>query len=545
MRNLKLTCFLLLSILFTVSCAKQKIIQAQETPPSSSDNFKWPAGKKVALSLSFDDARLSNVDVGLPLFKKHDVQVTFYVNPPNMQSRMEGWKQAVKDGHEIGNHTMYHPCTGNFAWSRDKALEGYTLDKMRAELLTCNQQLEEMLGVTPTTFAYTCGQTYVGSGLDTKSYVPLIAELFTAGRGWLDENVNDPNFADFAQLLGMESDGKDFETDILPLIEQATQAGAWLLLAGHEIGEEGNQTTKVAMLEKLIAYAKDPKNGIWLAPVNTIADYINEQRKSARTEKLKKALTFYASFDEGFEADYARGAANIFTAPSYDETAQATKGMSIKQIKRIPSVGVAGGTALHFTEKTKPVLYYPSSLNMEYDKENWEGTVSLWLKLNPELDLAPGYTDPIQITDSGYDDAAIWVDFTKENPRSFRMGVYGDATVWNPDKIGPDENPAFQNRLLPAKNRSFSRTEWTHVVISFSGINTSSGIAHFYMNGQYQGQREITEPFTWEYANSKIFLGLNYVGMLDEVSIFNTSLSKEEVLELYGMKGAVRRLYQN
>ena len=533
--------FFLISIILSLSCTTNKTIQIPSTAKAT-NTFQWPEGKKMALSLSFDDARLSNIDVGLPLFKKHGVQVTYYVNPPNIQSRLAGWKEAVKDGHEIGNHTIYHPCTGNFAWSRSRALEDYTLDKMREEILTCNQQLEEMLGVTPTSFAYTCGQTFVGRGLNTKSYVPLIAELFTSGRGWLDENVNDPNYADFAQLLGMESDGKDFEADILPLIQQATDTRSWLLLAGHEIGAGGNQTTKVAMLEKLIAYAKDPKNGIWLAPVGQITDYVNEQRKTIRTQTLKNSLTFHASFDKGFDADFARGEERIFTAPSYDETSKAIHGMSIETIKRVQGDGVGGGAALQFTEKTKPVIFYASLLNMEYDENNWNGTISLWLKLNPELDLALGYTDPIQITDSGYDDAAFWVDFSNKNPRSFRMGLYGDVTVWNPHKIAPDDNPAFQNRLLPAKNRTFSREKWTHVVISFSDLNTSSGIGHFYINGQYQGNRAITEPFTWDLGKAKIFLGLNYVGMLDEVSIFNTGLSKEEVQELYKLQGGIMNL---
>jgi len=41
---------------------------------------------------------------------------------------------AVLNGHEIGNHSLYHPCSGNFSWSRHKALEEYTLQKMMTEL---------------------------------------------------------------------------------------------------------------------------------------------------------------------------------------------------------------------------------------------------------------------------------------------------------------------------------------------------------------------------------------------------------------------------
>ncbi|MEZ4849065.1 MAG: polysaccharide deacetylase family protein [Bacteroidia bacterium] len=170
----------------------------------SAQPFQWPEGKKAAISLSFDDARLTNIDNGLPLFKKYGTRVTYYVNPPNMQPRLEGWKQAVKDGHEIGNHTIHHPCTGNFEWSREKALENYTLASMRRELIEANQQIYEMLGVVPRSFAYTCGQTFVGRGANTRSYVPLVDELFVSGRGWMDEAPNDPMFADAGPTLSIE-----------------------------------------------------------------------------------------------------------------------------------------------------------------------------------------------------------------------------------------------------------------------------------------------------------------------------------------------------
>jgi hypothetical protein len=33
------------------------------------------------------------------------------------------------------------------------------------------------------------------------------------------------------------------------------------------------------MLKKLLEYAKDPKNGVWIAPVGTVAKYVREHRK--------------------------------------------------------------------------------------------------------------------------------------------------------------------------------------------------------------------------------------------------------------------------
>ena len=242
------------------------------------DTFSWPEGKQMALSLSFDDARLSQADTGVAFLDQYDVQATFYVVPGSVEHRLAGWQQAVESGHEIGNHSLNHPCTGNFPWARQKALEDYTILKMQEELEAANQRVEELLGVEPEVFAYPCGQKYVGRGVGTKSYVPLIAQKFLSGRGWMDEAPNDPAFCDLAQLTGIEMDGKEFE-ELLPILEQAWQAGQWVVLGGHEMGESGRrQTTSLAMLEQLIQYAQNPSNGIWLAPVGTIAKYVQEQR---------------------------------------------------------------------------------------------------------------------------------------------------------------------------------------------------------------------------------------------------------------------------
>jgi peptidoglycan-N-acetylglucosamine deacetylase len=246
---------------------------AQSPPP-----FSWPDGKQVAISLTFDDARESQVEAGTEVLDKFDVKGTFYVVPSAVERKLEGWKQAVANGHEIGNHSLKHPCSGNFSWVRGNALENYSVEQMRQELMEANRQIQNLLGVQCKVFAYPCGQTFVGRGKETKSYVPVIADLFFTGRGWLDEGPNDPQFCDFAQLTGIESDGKDFE-QILPLIESAKKNKQWLVLAGHEMNESGSQTTRLSMLKKLLEYAQEPSNGIWIAPVGTVAQYVKDQRK--------------------------------------------------------------------------------------------------------------------------------------------------------------------------------------------------------------------------------------------------------------------------
>ncbi len=236
-------------------------------------NVQWPAGKRAAISLTFDDARPSQIDRGLPILDEYGVKATFYVSLSSMEKRLDAWKKAAANGHEIGNHTLTHPCSGNFPFSREKALENYTLDQMQAELRQANQGIERLVGVRPVSFAYPCGQKFVGRGRNLRSYVPLVAEEFLTGRGWMDEWANDPAFCDMAQLMAMELDGKDFE-QVKQIIDRTLTNGGWLVFCGHDVGDGGRQVTLRSTLRAMCEYAKDPANGIWLADVGTVAKHI-------------------------------------------------------------------------------------------------------------------------------------------------------------------------------------------------------------------------------------------------------------------------------
>ena len=249
--------------------------------------FRWPDGKKAAVSLSFDDARLSQVDIGLALLKKEGVKVTFFVQPEGVEKRFAGWKQAVADGHEIGNHSLTHPCTGNYSFSRQNALENYDLPMMAKQLDGANEQIYKLLGVKPHTFAYPCGQKFVGRGTEVKSYVPLVANRFLAGRGYLDESANDPLICDLAQTMGTGFDELDF-AQMKKIVDEAVQEGRWVIFVGHEIGDQGYQTTSTKALEALCEYLKNPSTGVWLSTVEEAANYIAKQRESTDPPATKK-----------------------------------------------------------------------------------------------------------------------------------------------------------------------------------------------------------------------------------------------------------------
>jgi peptidoglycan/xylan/chitin deacetylase (PgdA/CDA1 family) len=251
--------------------------EAPKKTPATAEKFPWPKGIRGAVSLTFDDARLSQVDRLMPILDAHEVKATFYVLPGAVEARLEGWKKAIRSGHEIGNHTMTHPCTGNYPAFRWNSLEGMTLEGMAKDIDDATEAIVRRLGVKPRDFAYPCGQTFVGRGREVKSYVPLVAERFLSGRKWLNEDANDPSFCDLSQLLAFESDGKTFDA-LKVLVDKAASEGRWLILVGHEVGDGGYQTTLAPAVEALCRYAKDPVSGIWIDTVGAIGEYVLKGR---------------------------------------------------------------------------------------------------------------------------------------------------------------------------------------------------------------------------------------------------------------------------
>jgi hypothetical protein len=278
-----------------------------------------------------------------------------------------------------------------------------------------------------------------------------------------------------------------------------------------------------------------------LLPLPFIRSATLVQSADALQAALSKALTFHASFNQGPDADYGLGDRKIYTASTYKAQGDAKPGLGNPDVSIVSGKG-RFGDALEFRTKNTMAVFYHAEKNVSFRERDWSGTISFWLSLSPDEDLAPGYSDPIQVTDKEYNNAAIWVDFTRDDkPRHFRLGVFGDLKIWNPKNLAPEQNPDFNTRTIVVNQPPFARGQWTHVVITYAGLNTEAGgIAKLYLNGRLHGTaREIREPFTWNIAQAAIRLGVNYVGLYDDLSLFDRALNDREVEFLHSLpKGA-------
>ena len=266
----------------------------------------------------------------------------------------------------------------------------------------------------------------------------------------------------------------------------------------------------------------------------TIAVFVTCGLLAAGTvpESLQRSLSFHASFDKGMDADVARGDRKIYNASDYKPQSGAQPGAGEVDAAIEKGVGIAGSNALRFRTKNTRALFFRGDRHVALSG----GTISFWLRLDPDKDLAPGFCDPMQVTDKAYNDSAIWVDFTKDDtPRHFRLGVFGSLKMWNPTDTPPDRNPDFLRRLIVVDRPPFSREHWTHVVLTWTGLDKGgNGSASLFLNGKrISSATGIREPFVWDPSRLAMRLGVNYTGLMDDIAAFDRALNERDVASLY------------
>ena len=93
-------------------------------PSISEAQFKWPNGAKAAVCLTYDDALDCQLNYAIPELDSAGLKGTFFCtgNSTSLYRRMNEWKAAAGRGHELGNHSLFHPCIkhrpdgSDYAW---------------------------------------------------------------------------------------------------------------------------------------------------------------------------------------------------------------------------------------------------------------------------------------------------------------------------------------------------------------------------------------------------------------------------------------------
>src|SRR5438552_1124355 len=127
---------------------------------------RWPQDRSAAISLTFDDGINTDLDFAGPILKKHHLNGTFFVTTTMgpWEKRKQEWNQLARDGNELANHTVHHPCLLPEITPHS---QDYTPEMMEAEIRDAAQEIITLLNWhRGLTFAYPCGNASFGQPWD-------------------------------------------------------------------------------------------------------------------------------------------------------------------------------------------------------------------------------------------------------------------------------------------------------------------------------------------------------------------------------------------
>ena len=242
-------------ILITLLFNSQLNAQASGVTP-----FAWPGETKAAVCLTYDDGLDCHLDVAMPALDRHGLKGTFYCTgfSYSLYERMEDWREMARGGHELGNHTLFHPCHGDrFDWVKPEYdLNSYTFDQLRNELRTANSLLKAIDGNQERSFAYTCGNFTI----DGVSFVDSIRGLFSSARGAGDILKS----MDQVDLYNVPSWGVSDPTgaELIAYVKEAAEKGTMAVFMFHSVGG-GYLNVSAEAHEQLLDYLDQNRDIFW------------------------------------------------------------------------------------------------------------------------------------------------------------------------------------------------------------------------------------------------------------------------------------------
>ena len=234
-------------------------------------------GKKCALVLTYDDALDQHLDNALPVLDSLGLKATFYITAfsGSVQKRLQEWKQLDKKGHELGNHTLFHPCIGGTGreWvSQQNDLRNYSVRRIENEIRMTNLFLQALDGKTKRTFAFTCGDMKVDDSL----FINGMKNDFTGARAVRNE-MHKLNEVDLYNIDCYMVNNHSFE-EMKAWVDKAMQTNSLLVLLFHGVGGGNSLDVSIAAHRELLLYIAEKQKEIWTAPMIEVAEYIRQQQ---------------------------------------------------------------------------------------------------------------------------------------------------------------------------------------------------------------------------------------------------------------------------
>lgn len=235
----------------------------------------FPGGRSAAIALTYDDALPCHRTVVGPALTARGLLGTFF--PPaasdDLHEHVDGWRALAAAGHELGNHSIFHPCRGRDGadWPLPEYdLRTYTRKRVRDEWILADRVLRLIDGRERRAVGPGCGDVTIGANGAEEDFsadlLPLASIIRLGGEQRL------PLGPPPTVCRGMVIDHRRAD-EVFPLVEQVLEHGGWCCLIAHGVGA-GTHPLMVDPTEheRLLDFIAGTSDRLWAGTLTGIVD---------------------------------------------------------------------------------------------------------------------------------------------------------------------------------------------------------------------------------------------------------------------------------
>lgn len=243
----------------------------------------FPNQQIAAISLTYDDGSHEHLDHAIPDLEQHGLRGTFYIPTgkcPTWPARIDEWRAAATRGHELGNHTVYHPCSERHNWiPKGKGLESHTLESIEAEMTEASRQLQLAANGAIQTFAYPCGEDFVTP--QRVSFRHVVGRIFLASRGGGGADaVNDPATVDLHHTVSWGIPPEPDAQELIDYVDRTIARRGWGVLMFHGVGGGHRLNVSQETHQRVVAHIASLEQSLWCDTFANVAAYIQQRRRA-------------------------------------------------------------------------------------------------------------------------------------------------------------------------------------------------------------------------------------------------------------------------
>ena len=279
------------------------------------------------------------------------------------------------------------------------------------------------------------------------------------------------------------------------------------------------------------------------------ANTANVHQDTTRSKPVRRkrispdvALAFESNFADTTDA-------NLFGYP--DEggwiwTAESVKRESPLVMNRRPDVTIAKDEGVHrdclrFGKKATDVLYYLMNPSLRRPMKNWSGAVTFWIK--PDVEKIGASTSyPLQFFDGDWSHGGFFIRLPGSKTNSIELGMVSADATSTQRLLTPEAISSNHHTVISLNDAPIASDRWTFLTLTFENANpvdNGTSLIKLYIDGELRGQTRRLLKIDWmdpdaagPKPDSAMFLGIDYVGDIDEFRVYDRAIAEEQILAI-------------